>query len=96
MDYNRLLLHIKKSGILDDRDHIPVWTVRKKEREHITKGITERGRLQNGKIAGPKGLGPPPAGQGKTFCTPSLLKGGNLLCPPITMAKASSSRVITT
>ena len=51
--------------------------------------ITGRGGgLQNRKIAGPKLFAPPPSRQGKTFCAP-LLKGGNFLRPPITMAKTS-------
>ena len=45
------------------------------------------GGLQNGKIAGRKLFAPPPppSRQGKTFCTPPLLKRGNFSRPPPTI-----------
>ena len=47
--------------------------------------------LQNGKIAGPKLLDPPPSRQGRTLCAPPPFKGWKLFAPPhITIAKTSS------
>ena len=50
--------------------------------------ITGRGGATKQENCGSETFCAPPSRQGKTFCAP-LLKGGNFLRPPITMAKTS-------